>query len=109
MTQLLHIAASPRGESSESLQIARTFLDAYLAAHPGHEIDTWNLWDGSLPEFGPAAAAAKMAIFAGRTAEGAQAAAWHDASRPSRGLAQPSICCSPCRCGTPGSHTSSSS
>lgn len=81
MTRLLHIAASPRAEFSESLQIAQTFLDAYGTAHPDREIDTWNLWDGSLPDFGPSAAAAKMAIFAGHAPEGAHAEAWRDAQR----------------------------
>ena len=81
MTRLLHIAASPRGAASESLQIAQTFLDVYRERHPDHEIDTWNLWDGSLPEFGPAAAGAKMAIFAGQTPQGDQAAAWEATQR----------------------------
>jgi FMN-dependent NADH-azoreductase len=79
MTRLLHIAASPRGGASESLQIADTFLGAYREAHPDNDTETWNLWDGSLPTFGPAAAAAKMEIFAGRTPEGEQATAWHAA------------------------------
>jgi FMN-dependent NADH-azoreductase len=79
MTRLLHIAASPRGSASESRQIAQTFLDAYRHAHPDNEIETWSLWDGSLPEFGPAAATAKMTIFAGRTPEGKQAPAWEAA------------------------------
>ena len=81
MTRLLHIAASPRGPASESLKIAQTFLDAYREAHPDNEIQTWNLWDGSLPAFGPAAAAAKMAVFAGRTPEGDSAAAWDTAHK----------------------------
>ena len=79
MTRLLHIAASPRGASSESLQIAETFLAAYRETHPRNEIETWDLWDGSLPAFGPAAAAAKMAIFAGETPQGDGAAAWQAA------------------------------
>ena len=29
MTKLLHISASPRGEKSQSLAIARTFLDTF--------------------------------------------------------------------------------
>jgi FMN-dependent NADH-azoreductase len=70
MTRLLHIAASPRGASSESLQIAQTFIDAYREARPNNPIEVWDLWDGSLPAFGPAAAAAKMAIFAGDTPPG---------------------------------------
>ncbi len=79
MTTLLHISASPRGERSESLAIAQTFLDVYADTHPEATVQTWDLWDGSLPEFGPAAAHAKMAVFAGADPEGAQAAAWRAA------------------------------
>jgi FMN-dependent NADH-azoreductase len=75
-TQLLHIGASPRGAASESRQIAETFIKAYRDAHPASMIDTWDLWDGSVPEFGRAAAAAKMAVFAGDTPQGEAAAAW---------------------------------
>jgi len=65
MTILLHISSSPRGAASESLAIANAFLDTYRAAHPGVAIDTFDLWDGSLPAFGPAAAAAKMTVLGG--------------------------------------------
>ena len=74
MATLLHIAASPRGAASESLQIAGTFLGAYRDTHAGVEIDTLDLWDGTLPEFGPAAAGAKMAVFAGQTRRASSAA-----------------------------------
>ncbi len=50
-------------------------------------IDTFDLWDGGLPEFGPAAAAAKMAVFAGQVPSGDQAAAWQAAERTFRRLA----------------------
>jgi FMN-dependent NADH-azoreductase len=79
MTRLLHISASPRGSASESLTIAAHFLDAVRDVRPAVEIDTFDLWDGALPQFGPAAAAAKMAVFAGRTPTGEQAAAWQGA------------------------------
>ena len=79
MTTLLHISASPRGERSESLALAATFLDTYRALHPDHEIREWNLWDGSLPEFGPAAAAAKMDVFAGQEPSGPGVEAWRAA------------------------------
>src|SRR4051812_26371585 len=79
MTRLLHISASPRGGASRSLHIADTFLEAYRHAHPTDEIETWDLWDGTLPDFGPAAAGAKMTVFAGATPEGEQAAAWERA------------------------------
>src|SRR3954454_21122204 len=70
MTTLLHISASPRGQRSESLAIAATFLDELRASHPGVTVEHWDLWDGTLPEFGPPAAAAKMAVFAGADPEG---------------------------------------
>jgi FMN-dependent NADH-azoreductase len=76
MTKLLHISASPRGDRSESLAVARTFVDAFRDAHPGIEVEEYDLWDGTLPAFGPDAAAAKMAIFAGQEPQGAAAEAW---------------------------------
>jgi FMN-dependent NADH-azoreductase len=76
MTRLLHIASSPRGEQSASLRIADAYLSAYRRAHPGDVVETWDLWDGSLPAFGPAAAAAKMAVFGGQPPEGEAASAW---------------------------------
>jgi FMN-dependent NADH-azoreductase len=87
MPSLLHVSASPRGAASESLAIARTFLNALRDERPEVTIDTLDLWDGSLPEFGPAAAAAKMAVFAGQVPSGDQAAAWQAAERTFRRLA----------------------
>jgi FMN-dependent NADH-azoreductase len=78
-TRLLHIAASPRGAASESRRIAETFLDTYRGTHPTNMIETWDLWDGSVPEFGPAAATAKMSVFAGEAPHGKGAAAWQAA------------------------------
>jgi FMN-dependent NADH-azoreductase len=79
VTTLLHISASPRGPKSESLALAETFLTVYADTHPEVDIHTWDLWDGTLPEFGPAAAHAKMAVFAGADPMGDQAAAWRAA------------------------------
>jgi FMN-dependent NADH-azoreductase len=79
MSTLLHVSASPRGERSESLALAATFLDAFTAAHPEVEVARWDLWDGTLPPFGPAAVAAKMAVFAGADPEGESATAWRAA------------------------------
>jgi FMN-dependent NADH-azoreductase len=77
--RLLHISASPRGVASESLAIAATFLDAFAETHPEVEVEAFDLWDGSLPEFGPAAAAAKMSIFAGAEPQGDAKLAWETA------------------------------
>ncbi len=79
MATLLHISASPRGPQSESLALARTFLEAYRESNPDDRIVEWDLWDGTLPEFGPAAAQAKMAVFAGQEPSGAAGAAWRAA------------------------------
>jgi len=79
MATLLHLSASPRGAASESGAIAATFLDAYRATHEGDEIVEWDLWDGTLPPFGPPAAAAKMAVFAGADPQGEEARAWRAA------------------------------
>ena len=79
MTTLLHISASPRGQRSESLAIATTFLDELRATNPNVTVEHWDLWDGTLPEFGPPAAAAKMAIFGGADPEGEEATAWRAA------------------------------
>ena len=87
MPSLLHVSASPRGAASESLAIARTFLDTLRDERPEVTIGTFDLWDGSLPEFGPDAAAAKMAVFAGQAPSGEQAAAWQAAERTFRQLA----------------------
>lgn len=79
MTSLLHISSSPRGGASESIAIAETFIEAHLAGHPHTTVSTWDLWDGSLPDFGPAGAGAKMQVFAGEEPVGEQQVAWHKA------------------------------
>jgi FMN-dependent NADH-azoreductase len=75
-SRLLHISASPRGAASESLSIAATFLETFSETHPDVTVETFNLWDGSLPSFGPDAAAAKMSVFAGAEPVGEQERAW---------------------------------
>jgi FMN-dependent NADH-azoreductase len=81
MTTLLHISASPRGEQSESLALAGEFLDTLGQVHPEIEVAEWDLWDGSLPDFGPHSVAAKMAVFAGQEPEGQAGQAWHATKR----------------------------
>jgi FMN-dependent NADH-azoreductase len=76
VTRLLHISASPRGAASASLAIADEFGRAYAEANPDHAIEHWDLWDGTLPDFGPAAVNAKMTVFGGQDPAGAAAAAW---------------------------------
>lgn len=76
MARLLHIRASPRGEVSESLALATTFLTAYRNANPLAEVCERNLWDGTLPAFGPDAANAKMVLMDGASLTADQVNAW---------------------------------
>ncbi|MEV8614445.1 NAD(P)H-dependent oxidoreductase [Amycolatopsis sp. NPDC051373] len=48
-------------------------------ANPGTVVKTLDLWDGSPPQFGPAGASAKLAVFAGGAPEGEQAEVWAQA------------------------------
>ncbi len=76
MSTLLHVSASPRAGRSESLALARLFLDTYAEQNPDVTVEEWDLWDGTLPEFGQAAVEGKMNTFAGIDLEGPSAAAW---------------------------------
>ena len=78
MPKLLHVSASPRGEASESLTIASAFVEVYRERHPEDEVEHWDLWDGTLPTFGPAATGAKMAVIHGAEPAGDEVAAWRD-------------------------------
>ena len=78
MTKLMHVAASPRGDRSESRGLAEVFLETYRDVNPGVEVVELDIWDGSIPEFGPDFVAAKMSIFAGQQPAGAQGRAWRE-------------------------------
>lgn len=79
MSRLLHVNASPRGSASDSLTIATAFLDAYGESSPASKIDTLELFETALPEFGSVAAAAKLTAFSGVEPTGEQAEAWDQA------------------------------
>ncbi|MGO4246411.1 FMN-dependent NADH-azoreductase [Paenarthrobacter sp. RAF54_2] len=81
MPTILHINASPRYANSDSLRLARHFIDSVQAAGPeSFELETLNLFDdGALPVFGRIAAAAKMAVFTGQDQTTEQVAAWESA------------------------------
>ncbi|MFJ6456224.1 FMN-dependent NADH-azoreductase [Paenarthrobacter sp. NPDC091669] len=81
MPSILHINASPRYATSDSLRLARHFIDSVqAAASETFELETLNLFDdGALPAFGRTAAAAKMAVFTGQDQTPDQIAAWESA------------------------------
>ncbi|MGH8672352.1 MAG: FMN-dependent NADH-azoreductase [Burkholderiales bacterium] len=76
MAKLLYIEASPRKDRSHSIRVARTFLDAYLAAHQRDAVETLDLWDTVLPPFNGDTIAAKYAVIHGESFTSAQASAW---------------------------------
>ncbi|MGV9820230.1 FMN-dependent NADH-azoreductase [Nocardia xishanensis] len=79
MTSLLHINASARGESSQSRAIAKAFIDKLAARRSDLTVDTLDLFETGLPDFGTDAAAAKLAVFTGSEQTPEQAAAWERA------------------------------
>jgi FMN-dependent NADH-azoreductase len=79
MTTLLHVSASPRGGSSDSLALADAFLDTYRRAHPEVAVEHLDLFEPTLPTFGPLAAGAKMAAFGGGQPSAEQQGEWDTA------------------------------
>ena len=80
-SKLLYVISSPRGEQSESRGIADQFLHAYRRSDPSVEVDVLDLWNEPLPVYGGKGVAAKMAVFAGQTPSGDEAAAWAEVQR----------------------------
>ena len=76
MTTILHIAASPRGEASQSGKLAASYLDARKAAQPSVTIDQLDLWRADLPEFDGDKAAAKMTFFGVGEMDAPRQSAW---------------------------------
>lgn len=78
MATVLHVEASPRGDSSYSTQVARAFLAAYQQSHAGDWVDTLSLFTDSLPVFDAPAAAAKYAILSGQLPTGPAETKWRE-------------------------------
>lgn len=83
MAKLLYIESSPRKERSHSIAVAHAFLDAYKAANPGDEVETWDLWaEGEqLPEFDGPAITARFAARDGAMHTEPEAEAWRVVTR----------------------------
>jgi FMN-dependent NADH-azoreductase len=76
MARLLYIEASPRKDRSASIEVAKSFLDAYKTAHPNDTIDTIDLWKTDLPPFDGDTVNAKYAILHGEKKTPAEEKAW---------------------------------
>lgn len=76
MTNILYIAASPRGAASQSGALAEAYLAARQAAEPGARVDRLDLWQADLPEFDGDKAAAKMTFFGVGGMDAPRQSAW---------------------------------
>lgn len=83
-TTLLHVIASPGGETSHSTAAATELLAAYRVRHPAHLVRTVNVWDLAMPEFDATMIAAKFAVLRTQDASDAQKAQWARAVAISR-------------------------
>jgi len=57
--KLLEIQSSPRGESSDSIALTKSFIVACQSANGSIVVDTLNVWHEQLPEFDYEAIGAK--------------------------------------------------
>ena len=76
MARVLHIAASPRGDRSKSLQVARAFLHEYRRREPDDEISELNVFSTQLPDFSGPALQAKYNILYGQESSDSERKAW---------------------------------
>ncbi len=77
MSKLFYIEASPRKERAYSIKVAQQFLNTYKETNPSHTIESFDLWQTSLPEFDGATINAKYRILHGETHTDAEATAWN--------------------------------
>jgi FMN-dependent NADH-azoreductase len=75
--KLFYIEASPRKERAYSIKVAQQFLNTYKETNPSHTIESFDLWQTSLPEFDGATIDAKYRILHGETHTDAEATAWN--------------------------------
>jgi hypothetical protein len=57
--KVLEIQSSPRGESSDSITLTRSFIEACKSDNDSMVVDTLNVWHESLPDFDYEAIGAK--------------------------------------------------
>ena len=76
MSDVLYIVASPRGERSYSVALAKAFIEAFRKTHPKDEVKEINVFKERLPAFDGDILEAKYAILHGQNPTPAQKGAW---------------------------------
>ena len=79
--KLLEIQSSPRGESSDSIALTKSFIVACKSKRNSVVVDTLNVWHESLPDFDYEAIGAKYKAVKHETMTDAESNAWE---RPMR-------------------------
>ena len=74
--KLLEIQSSPRGESSDSISLTKSFIEACKSHHTSIVVDTLNVWHERLPEFGHEAIGAKYKAVKQETMTEAESSVW---------------------------------
>src|SRR5258708_39352375 len=74
--KLLEIQSSPRGESSDSITLTKSFIEACKSYNPSIVVDTLNVWHERLPEFDYEAIGAKYKAVKHETMTEAESNAW---------------------------------
>jgi FMN-dependent NADH-azoreductase len=73
---ILDIQSSPRGESSDSINLTKSFIEACKSANSSIVADTLNVWHERLPEFGSEANGAKYKAIRQQPMTEAESKAW---------------------------------
>jgi FMN-dependent NADH-azoreductase len=74
--RLLEIQSSPRGESSDSITLTKSFIEACKSDNNSIVVDTLNVWHESLPEFDYEAIGAKYKAVKHETMTEAESNVW---------------------------------
>jgi FMN-dependent NADH-azoreductase len=74
--KLLEIQSSPRGESSDSITLTQSFIEACKSDNPSIVVDRLNVWQERLPEFDEEAIGAKYKAVKHETMTEAESQVW---------------------------------
>jgi FMN-dependent NADH-azoreductase len=76
MKKLLHIIATPRGNDSSTLKVAKAFLDEFSKKYPGCVIDELNVAIAKLPDLAMEEVSGKYMLLSGKELSGKPKEAW---------------------------------
>jgi FMN-dependent NADH-azoreductase len=74
--KLLDIQSSPRGESSDSIALTKSFIEACKSKNNSIVVDTLNVWHERLPEFDHEAIGAKYKAVKHQKTTEAESCVW---------------------------------